>query len=59
MAAFLELPDELKFQHAIFRLRVRKNCLKTTRRHFLENRLELYGIETATHGNPRNPGTRQ
>jgi hypothetical protein len=59
MAAFLELPDELKSQHAIFRLHVRKSCLKTTRRHFLENRLELYGFETATHGNSRIPGTRQ
>src|SRR5467141_4047176 len=56
MAAFLEPPDGRKTRHAIFRLHVRKNFFKAAMTHFLENRLELCGFATATHGNPRIPG---
>jgi hypothetical protein len=53
MAAFLEPPDGRKPRHAIFRRHARKNFVKAARKYFLENRLELCGIATATHGNPR------
>jgi len=59
MAAFLEPPDGRKTRRAIFRLHARKNFVKAAMTDFLENRLELCGIATATHGNPRIPGTCQ
>jgi hypothetical protein len=53
MTAFLKPPDGRKPRRAIFRLHVRKNFVKAARKHFLEIQLELCGIATATHGNPR------
>jgi len=59
MAAFLEPPDGRKTQHAIIRLHVRKNCVKTARNIFPGNRIGLRGMETDMHGNPQIPRTCQ
>jgi len=37
-------------------MHARKKIVKAAKKHFLENRLELCGIVTATQCNPRIPG---